>query len=137
MSTPPPISAPLRDANATSPALPPSRPGSPVGGFLLDVVMGVGILLALSLASSLVWGMWRGVEVVREAKQNGLPMPAGEARDHNSLPVGLAAGCVLTRDVAAGQKLSYADVTVDETRPIVAMRRLQDAMLANGTLGSR
>lgn len=79
MSTPPPISAPLRDANATSPALPPSRPGSPVGGFLLDVVMGVGILLVLSLASSLVWGMWRGVEVVREAKQNGLPMPAGEA----------------------------------------------------------
>ena len=36
-----------------------------------------------------------------------------------------------------GQKLSYADVTVDETRPIVAMRRLQDAMLANGTLGRR
>ncbi|WP_298135301.1 oxidoreductase [Micropruina sp.] len=67
----------------------------------------------------------------------GQAMPAGEARDHNSLPVGLAAGCVLTRDVAAGQKLSYADVTVDETRPIVAMRRLQDAMLANGTLGSR
>ena len=38
---------------------------------------------------------------------------------------------------AAGQRLSYADVELDETRPIVAMRRLQDAMLANGTLGSR
>ncbi len=67
----------------------------------------------------------------------GQAMPAGEARSHNGLPVGLAAGCVLSRDVAAGQQLSYADVTVDETRPIVAMRRLQDAMLANGTLGRR
>ncbi len=67
----------------------------------------------------------------------GQAMPAGEARSQTCLPVGLAAGCVLTRDVVAGQKLSYADVTVDETRPIVAMRRLQDAMLANGTLGRR
>ncbi len=67
----------------------------------------------------------------------GRAIPAGEARSRNELPVGLAAGCVLTRDVAAGQHLSYADVTLDETRPIVAMRRLQDAMLANGTLGRR
>lgn len=67
----------------------------------------------------------------------GRAVPAGDARSQNALPVGLAAGCVLARDVAAGQTLSYADVTLDETRPIVAMRRLQDAMLTNGTLGRR
>ncbi|NMD46200.1 MAG: hypothetical protein GYA85_05480 [Propionibacterium sp.] len=49
--------------------------------------------------------------------------------------MGLAGGCILKRDVAAGQTLTYADIELDETRPIVAMRRLQDAMLANGALG--
>jgi len=38
--------------------------------------MGIGFLLALSLLLSLVWGMWRGVEVVRAAKQSGVPIPA-------------------------------------------------------------
>ncbi len=62
-------------------------------------------------------------------------MPASDARTANLLPIGLAGGCILKRDVAAGQTLTYADIELDETRPIVAMRRLQDAMLANGALG--
>lgn len=44
-------------------------------------------------------------------------------------------GCTLVRDAAAGATVTYADIELDEGRPIVAMRRLQDAMLANGTLG--
>ncbi|MFT4218360.1 MAG: oxidoreductase [Micropruina sp.] len=65
----------------------------------------------------------------------GFAVPAEDARSQGALPVGLAAGCVLTRDIAAGETLGYADVVLDESRPIVAMRRLQDAMLANGALG--
>lgn len=66
---------------------------------------------------------------------HGIAVPASDARAANLLPIGLAGGCILKRDVAAGQTLTYADIELDETRPIVAMRRLQDAMLANGTLG--
>ncbi len=66
---------------------------------------------------------------------HGFTVPAEDARSGDALPIGLVAGCVLTRDVAAGVTVRYADVELDETRPIVAMRRLQDAMLANGTLG--
>lgn len=65
----------------------------------------------------------------------GRAVSASDAREANLLPIGLAGGCTLTRDVAAGETLTYGDVVLDETRPIVAMRRLQDAMLANGTLG--
>ncbi len=66
---------------------------------------------------------------------HGIAVSASEARDQNLLPIGLAGGCTLKGDVVAGQTLTYADVELDETRPIVAMRRLQDAMLSNGTLG--
>ena len=66
---------------------------------------------------------------------HGITVPASDARSDDLIPIGLVGGCTLKRDVAAGQRLSYADVELDETRPIVAMRRLQDAMLANGTLG--
>ena len=38
------------------------------------------------------------------------------------------------RDLPADAIVTYADVEVDETRPLVAMRRLQDSMLAAGLL---
>lgn len=65
---------------------------------------------------------------------HGTAHDAAEARDGRLLPIGIAAGCRLVRDVAAGASLTYDDVEVDETRPLVAMRRLQDALLAGGAL---
>ena len=43
--------------------------------------------------------------------------------------MGLIAGSMLTRDVPQGQILTYDDVALDETRPLIAMRRLQDALV--------
>lgn len=64
----------------------------------------------------------------------GWTFDADEAREQRLLPMGLLAGAMLIRDVPAGQAISYDDVELDETRPLVAMRRLQDALLANGAL---
>ena len=66
---------------------------------------------------------------------HGFTVSAAGARAGDAVPIGLIAGCTLVRDVSAGATVRYADIELDENRPIVAMRRLQDAMLANGTLG--
>lgn len=50
------------------------------------------------------------------------PVAAAE----NLLPVGLAEGCVLTRDVAKDEAISYADVTVPEGRLADRLRKEQD-----------
>jgi predicted homoserine dehydrogenase-like protein len=57
------------------------------------------------------------------------------AKELNAIPIGLVAGCVLKRDLEAGATLTYDDVEVDETRPLVAMRRLQDALIRSGVIG--
>ena len=64
----------------------------------------------------------------------GWIMDADEARALNAVPVGIVGGCRLIRDLPADAIVTYADVEVDETRPLVAMRRLQDSMLAAGLL---
>ena len=45
----------------------------------------------------------------------------------NLVPVGLAEGCVLTRDIAKDEAISYADVTVPAGRLADALRAEQDA----------
>ena len=51
------------------------------------------------------------------------PIAAAE----NLIPVGLAEGCVLTRDVAKDEVISYADVTVPAGRLADELRAEQDA----------
>ena len=58
MSAPPPV--PLSVPPATPPV---SRPGSPLLGFGLDILLAASILLGLSLLCGLAWGLWRGIEV--------------------------------------------------------------------------
>ena len=53
----------------------------------------------------------------------GRLMPAAESRARRALPIGLAHGVRLIRDVAAGQPVTEADVTLDESQPIVSLRR--------------
>jgi predicted homoserine dehydrogenase-like protein len=53
----------------------------------------------------------------------GRLMQAAESRARRALPIGLAHGVRLTRDVAAGQPVTEADVTLDESQPIVSLRR--------------
>jgi predicted homoserine dehydrogenase-like protein len=53
---------------------------------------------------------------------------AEEARSLNALPVGLAPGAALTRRVAKGAVLTWADVHLDESSTVVKLRREQDAL---------
>lgn len=67
MTLPPP--APLPAADLQTPA--PVRSGAPVLGFVIDLVLGVAILLAVSLASGVVWGFLRGITLAMQARQRG------------------------------------------------------------------
>lgn len=53
----------------------------------------------------------------------GRLMPAAASKTCRALPIGLAHGVRLTRDVAADQPVTEADVTLDESQPIVSLRR--------------
>lgn len=64
----------------------------------------------------------------------GTAYDAAQAREEDLLPIALAATSTLVRDVPAGQALTYDDVLLDESRPLVAMRRMQDAMIARGVI---
>ncbi len=46
----------------------------------------------------------------------------------NALPVGLAPGAVMKRPVAAGDVVTWADVSLDESSAVVRLRRQQDAL---------
>lgn len=60
----------------------------------------------------------------------GLVDRAEVARCERLLPLGLAQGAVLKRDVAKGETIRYDDVVLDESQTIVQLRRLQDRLLA-------
>lgn len=65
---------------------------------------------------------------------HGTAYDARTAREQRLLPIALAATSLLVRDVPAGQALTYDDVRLDESRPLVAMRRMQDSMLDRGVI---
>ena len=81
---------------------------------------------------------WRG-DVVATAKRDlkagvvldgeggftvyGKLMPATDSLAAGGLPLGLAHGVKLTKPVAAGRPVRWADVSIDETQPAVAFRR--------------
>lgn len=64
----------------------------------------------------------------------GDAVPAAEAAAGRELPIGLASAGTLIRDVAKGSAITYDDVSLDETKTIVILRKLQDALLASGQL---
>jgi predicted homoserine dehydrogenase-like protein len=51
---------------------------------------------------------------------------AEAARQENLLPLGLAKGCVLSRDVPVGQPIRYTDLASLPDTPLSRLRRLQD-----------
>jgi predicted homoserine dehydrogenase-like protein len=51
------------------------------------------------------------------------------AREEGLLPLGLAQGATLRRDIEQGQPIRYADVDLDERQTVVQLRRLQDQTL--------
>ncbi|MFT4247137.1 MAG: CPBP family intramembrane metalloprotease [Pseudomonas sp.] len=57
----PPFAAPAQPAPATAPVL----------GFFIDLVIGLGVLLLVSLGAGVVWGVYRGIELAQQARQQG------------------------------------------------------------------
>jgi predicted homoserine dehydrogenase-like protein len=59
----------------------------------------------------------------------GMIESAAEARKQNLLPLGLAPGAVIKREIEIGQPVTYDDVELNESQMIVHLRRLQDMEL--------
>ncbi len=55
---------------------------------------------------------------------------AGEVRQTNALPVGLAIGAKMVRPVARGSIVTWDDVALDEASTVVKLRREQDKLFA-------
>jgi len=62
----------------------------------------------------------------------GLIERADVSRQENLLPLGLAPGSRLCKDVAMGTPLTYADVEMDNSLTILHLRRLQDQQVQGG-----
>ena len=60
----------------------------------------------------------------------GVTELASVARKEGLLPLGLAQGARMLRDVEIGQPIGYADVQLDDTQAVVQLRRLQDQLFA-------
>ncbi len=58
----------------------------------------------------------------------GVNMKASELYEVNALPVGLAPGAIMTRAVARGDTITWDDVRLEESSPLVRLRRAQDAV---------
>jgi predicted homoserine dehydrogenase-like protein len=109
----------------------------------------IGLELSVSILSVALRGEptgamreWRG-DVVAVAKRTlkagemldgeggytvwGKLQPAARSRALQAVPIGLAHGIVLTRDVARGAILTSADVAWDEANPALAVRRDMEA----------
>ena len=64
----------------------------------------------------------------------GKLFPADKSLSLGGLPLGLAHGARLARAVKAGQSLTWADVTLDETLPALKVRREMEALYAPARL---
>lgn len=109
----------------------------------------IGLELSISVLNAALRGeptgmtrSWRG-DAVATAKRDlkagemldgeggytvyGKLMPARASRAIGGLPIGLAHGVKLSRDVAEGQVVTGEDVVLDEAQPIVSLRRELEA----------
>ncbi|MEZ5086652.1 MAG: oxidoreductase [Tessaracoccus sp.] len=66
----------------------------------------------------------------------GWAIPAEKARELGAVPIGLLQRSRLKVSKKEDEIITYADLEIDETRPIVAMRRLQDSLVERGILGA-
>jgi len=62
----------------------------------------------------------------------GMIEKASIAREENLLPLGLAVGATLKKDIPLGTALKYDDVELDNSQLINKLRRKQDEMLVSG-----
>ncbi len=68
------------------------------------------------------------VDALGGFKAYGLIYNAADAAKENLLPLGLAVGATLKKEVKTGQPIRYEDVDLDESQTIVRLRREQDKL---------
>lgn len=65
----------------------------------------------------------------------GRAVPAEKAREEGLVPIGLLEHSRLKVSKKVDEPIGYEDIELDHSRPLVAMRFLQDAMVARGVIG--
>jgi predicted homoserine dehydrogenase-like protein len=66
------------------------------------------------------------LDAIGEYCYRGFALARADALAQNALPLGLAQGATVTRRIAAGEYLTYANCAADERLQIVQVRRAQD-----------
>lgn len=66
------------------------------------------------------------LDAIGEYCYRGFALSRSDAIAFNALPLGLAQGAKVTRKIAQGDYLTYANCTPDERQQIVQVRRMQD-----------
>jgi len=66
------------------------------------------------------------LDAIGEYCYRGFALSRTDALAQNALPLGLAQGATVTRRIAAGDYLTYANCAPDEKLEIVKVRRAQD-----------
>ena len=69
------------------------------------------------------------LDAIGEYCYRGFALTRADALAQNALPLGLAQGATVTRAIAAGGYLTYANCAPDEHLSIVQVRRMQDAFI--------
>ena len=70
---------------------------------------------------------WRGGHMV-----HGRLMPVHRSVEQKALPIGLAHGCRLTRDIAAGKTVCLTDVALDQETTVMRLRREMENATVSG-----
>ncbi|MGH8850854.1 MAG: NAD(P)H-dependent oxidoreductase [Casimicrobiaceae bacterium] len=69
------------------------------------------------------------LDAIGEYCYRGFALSRADALSHKALPLGLAQGAAVTRPIARGDYLTYANCTPDERLRIVQVRRAQDEFI--------
>lgn len=80
---------------------------SPLLAFVIDLLIAVGVLLLLSVAGSVVWGVFRGFEVAAQAHADGLTPSADEVAAMLGAPGALAQMLIAMTSTGAAALLLY------------------------------
>ena len=73
------------------------------------------------------------LDAIGEYCYRGFALARADALAQNALPLGLAQGATVTRPIAKGEYLTYANCQPDERLKIVQVRRAQDAFIESAT----
>ena len=96
-------------------------------------VADVGMVAAFGCRAKRDLAVGETLDAIGEYSYRGFSLSVRDAREWNALPIGLAQGARIIRQVAKGALITRADAEPDASLNIVAVRQRQDAMVAQMT----